>query len=359
VTEPGSSPGTGEGPAQPGSSPGTGEGPAQPGSSPGTGEGPAQPGSSPAIGEGLAQSGSSPATGEGLAQSAGRPDAALSSTLAARPGEPGDGHTRLRLDLSYDGSGFHGWSRQPGLRTVQQVLEEALSRVLALPAGPALTVAGRTDTGVHARGQVAHADVPSQAWAAASETAARRLSRVLPADVRVRAIGPAPEGFDARFSALWRRYSYRVCDEPATADPLRRHDTLWYPRPLDITRMNQAAVACLGEHNFAAFCRRREGASTVRELLRLDWQRAAPGVLVASVVADAFCHNMVRALVGALLAVGDGRRPPGWPAEVLAAGVRDPAVTVIAPHGLCLEEVRYPAAADMAARAATTRQVRT
>jgi tRNA pseudouridine38-40 synthase len=238
------------------------------------------------------------------------------------------------------------------------VLEEALGRVLALPAGPALTVAGRTDAGVHARGQVAHADAPQEAWAAASETAARRLARVLPADVRVRAIGPASEGFDARFSALWRRYSYRVCDDPAAADPLRRHDTLWYPRPLDITRMNQAALVCLGEHDFAAFCRRREGATTVRELLRLNWEQAAPGVVVASVVADAFCHNMVRALVGALLAVGDGRRPPGWPAEVLASGVRDPAVTVTPPHGLCLEEVCYPADADMAARATAARRVR-
>jgi tRNA pseudouridine38-40 synthase len=238
------------------------------------------------------------------------------------------------------------------------VLEEALSRLLTMPAGPALTVAGRTDSGVHARGQVAHADVPSQAWAAASETAARRLSRVLPADVRVRAIGPAPDGFDARFSALSRRYSYRVCDDPAAADPLRRHDTLWYPRPVDVARMNDAAGACLGEHDFAAFCRKREGASTVRELVRLNWERSAPGVVVASVVADAFCHNMVRALVGALLAVGDGRRPPSWLAQVLGAQVRDPAVMVAAPHGLCLEEVSYPPDAALAARAVATRRVR-
>ncbi len=211
---------------------------------------------------------------------------------------------------------------------------------------------------MHARGQVAHADVPSAAWEAASQTAARRLARLLPPDLRVRAIGPAPDGFDARFSALWRRYSYRVCDDPAAADPLRRHDTLWYPRPVDASRMNDAAAACLGTHDFAAFCRRREGASTVRELLRLDWDRIAPGVIVASVVADAFCHNMVRALVGALLAVGDGRREPGWLAQVLAARVRDPAVMVAAPHGLCLEEVCYPAEAGLAARAAATRRVR-
>jgi tRNA pseudouridine38-40 synthase len=266
--------------------------------------------------------------------------------------------TRLRLDLSYDGSQFHGWGRQPGLRTVQPVVEEALGRVLALPAAAALTVAGRTDTGVHARGQVAHADVPTQAWEAAAQTAQRRLSRVLPPDVRVQAIGVAPDGFDARFSPLWRRYSYRVCDDPATADPLRRHDTLWYPRPVNVARMNEAAVACLGEHDFAAFCRRREGATTVRELLRLDWERPPGQVAIATVVADAFCHNMVRALVGAMLAVGDGRRPPGWLAQVLAGGVRDPAVMVAAPHGLCLEEVRYPADTALAARAAATRRVR-
>ncbi len=290
---------------------------------------------------------------------ANSPAAALSGTLAAAGDQPDAVMTRLRLDLSYDGSGFHGWSLQPGLRTVQEVVQEALGRALALPVGPALTVAGRTDAGVHARGQVAHADVPSAAWAAACPAhPARRLARQLPPDVRVRAIGPAPDGFDARFSALWRRYSYRVCDDPAAADPLRRHDTLWYPRRVDVSRMNEAARAFLGPHDFAAFCRRREGASTVRELLRLEWARPAPGVAVATVTADAFCHNMVRALVGGLLSVGDERRPASWLAEVLAARVRDPGVIVAPPHGLCLEEVRYPADADLAARAELTRRPR-
>jgi tRNA pseudouridine38-40 synthase len=271
---------------------------------------------------------------------------------------PGPSAVRLRLDLSYDGSAFHGWARQPGLRTVQQTVEEALCRVLALPAVPRLTVAGRTDAGVHARGQVAHLDVPAGGWAQAAATAARRLRRLLPADVRVHAIGSVPADFDARFSALWRRYSYRVCDDPAGADPLRRHDTLSYPRSLDLGRMNEASAACVGEHDFAAFCRRREGATTVRELLRLTWARPDPGVAVATVIADAFCHNMVRSLTGALLAVGDGSRPAGWLAEVLAAGIRDPAVRVLPPHGLCLEEIGYPAAADFAARAGATRRVR-
>ena len=287
---------------------------------------------------------------------------------------------RLRIDLSYDGSGFSGWAAQPGRRTVEDVLAAALGRVLRLPGPPGLTVAGRTDAGVHARGQVAHADVPADAWAPVADRGpgrpgtqgvqgvqgiqgvygtVARLAAVLPADVRVHAAGPAPDGFDARFSALWRRYSYRVCDDPARADPLRRHETLWSFRRLDVTAMNEAARACLGEHDFAAFCRRRPGATTIRTLRRLEWQRDGDGVAVATVVADAFCHNMVRALVGALLAVGEGRRPPGWPAEVLAAAVRDPAVRVVAPHGLCLDEVGYPPPAELAARAAETRRVRT
>ena len=266
---------------------------------------------------------------------------------------------RLRLDLSYDGSGFSGWARQPGQRTIQDVVEEALGRLLRMPGPPALTVAGRTDAGVHARGQVAHVDVAADSWTQAGPSAARRLSRLLPADIRVHRIGPAPDGFDARFSALWRRYSYRVCDDQAAAEPLRRHDTLWYRHQVDVVVMNEAAAACTGEHDFAAFCRRREGATTIRELLRLEWARTSPSVATATVVADAFCHNMVRALVGALLKVGDGSKPVGWPAQVLAAQVRDPGVTVAAPHGLCLEEICYPLPGELSGRAQETRNVRT
>jgi len=275
------------------------------------------------------------------------------------PGQqPPPGLVRLRLDLGYDGTDFHGWARQPGQRTVQQLTEEALWRALSLPERPALTVAGRTDAGVHARGQVAHVDVPAEAWAAAGESAPRRLGRLLPDDVRVWSVRPAAPGFDARFSALWRRYSYRVCDDPDAADPLGRHQTLWYSRRLDLGPMNEAARECVGEHDFAAFCRRREGATTIREVTRLDWARVAPGIAVATVVADAFCHNMVRALVGALLAVGDGSREPRWVGQVLAVGRRDPAVRVAPPHPLCLEEVGYPEDAALAARAALTRRTR-
>jgi tRNA pseudouridine38-40 synthase len=280
-------------------------------------------------------------------------------TARAAPDSIAPAAIRLRLDLRYDGSAFHGWATQPGLPTVQQTVEEALGRMLRLGEAPSLTVAGRTDAGVHARGQVAHADVPAGSWAAAAGSAGRRLARLLPPAVLVTAIGPAPEGFDARHSALWRRYSYRVCDDRALADPLRRHDTLWYPASLDLDRMNEAARVCLGEHDFAAFCRSRIGATTIRELLRLDWARAEPGVAVATVIADAFCHNMVRALAGALLSVGDGSKPVQWPGELLAARRRDPAARVAPPHPLCLEEVGYPEPGAMAGRAAATRRIRT
>ena len=270
----------------------------------------------------------------------------------------GDSSVRVRVDLSYDGAEFAGWAAQPGQRTVEGVLSETLGHVLRLPAAARLTVAGRTDSGVHARGQVAHADLPADAWAAHADAALRRLSRALPPDLRVRSIGLAPDGFDARFSALWRRYAYRICDDPARADPLRRHDTLWNPRTLDLAAMNEAAALLLGEHDFAAFCRKREGATTVRALRRLEWARDADGVAVGCVVADAFCHNMVRALVGSLLPVGEGSRPLSWPAQVLAATVRDPAVRVVPAHGLSLEEVRYPEPELLAARAALTRRVR-
>ena len=272
---------------------------------------------------------------------------------------------RLRLDLAYDGTDFHGWATQPGLRTVQGLLEAALAQVLRVEAAP-VTCAGRTDTGVHARGQVVHVDVAPDVLAASAgrsadpptEALLRRLNGVLPADVRVRRLREVPEAFDARFSAVWRRYAYRIADHPALADPLVRRAVLARPRRLDLDAMNAAASGLTGEHDFAAFCKRREGATTVRTLLDLSWGRDAEGLAVASVRADAFCHHMVRALVGALVAVGEGRRPPSWAAEVLAAGVRDAAVTVVPAHGLTLEEVGYPDDAGLAAQATAARRVR-
>jgi len=255
---------------------------------------------------------------------------------------------RLRIDLSYDGTDFHGWATQPGLRTVQGTLEAALATVLRVAEAP-VVCAGRTDTGVHARGQVVHLDLPD--GASYDDRLERRLNGILPPDVRVRAVASAPEGFDARFSASWRRYAYRVADTPALVDPLVRGHVLAWPRPLDVSAMAAASRPLLGLQDFAAFCKRREGATTIRTLQRLGWERDAAGLAVATVRADAFCHHMVRSLVGCLLAVGDGRRPMGWPAEVLAAGVRDPAVAVVPAHGLTLEEVGYPDDEELAAQA--------
>jgi tRNA pseudouridine38-40 synthase len=217
-----------------------------------------------------------------------------------------------------------------------------------------LTVAGRTDAGVHAAGQVAHCDL-----SAMPEGFRDRLARALPADVRVRAVAPAPPGFDARFSASRRHYAYRVCDHQWSADPLRRKDTVTWPRALDLDRLNSSAALLLGEHDFAAFCRRREGATTIRELQRLTWTRLPTGVLVAEVSADAFCHSMVRSMVGALLAVGEGRKPASWPATLLTSTERASSVTVAPAHGLTLVGVDYPPDAELAMRAALTRNVRT
>lgn len=274
---------------------------------------------------------------------------------------------RIRLDLGYDGTDFSGWAVQPGLRTVQGSLQTALDTLLRLEPGTAeVVVAGRTDAGVHADGQVCHVDVPAGSWTALPRRSAldpatsllRRLSGVLPADVRVHRVGVAPPGFDARFSATWRRYTYRVCDHPAGVPPLRRRDVVPYPRPLDAAAMDQAGRQLLGLHDFAAFCRRREGATTIRTLLEYGWVRDEQGFLVARVMADAFCHSMVRALVGAVLPVGDGRREVGWPRQVLAAGVRDPAVTVAPARGLVLSQVGYPAVGDLARRAEEARSRR-
>jgi tRNA pseudouridine38-40 synthase len=255
---------------------------------------------------------------------------------------------RLRIDLAYDGTEFHGWAAQPGLRTVQGELSAALATVLRVETVE-VVCAGRTDAGVHARGQVAHCDVDE-----APEGLLRRLNGVLPGDVRVRRLVPAPEGFDARFSALWRRYAYRVADAPESVDPLARRHVLAWPRRLDLDAMNRACQGLLGLHDFASFCRQREGATTIRTLQELGWARDADGLAVATVRADAFCHSMVRSLVGCLLAIGEGRRPPEWAAEILAAGERDPAVTVVHAHGLTLEEVSYPPDAELAVRAEQT-----
>jgi tRNA pseudouridine38-40 synthase len=261
---------------------------------------------------------------------------------------------RLRIDLAYDGTDFRGWATQPGLRTVQAELESALATVLRLP-GVSVVCAGRTDAGVHARGQVAHVDVPPGALAEDPPALERRLNGVLASDVRVRRVAVAADGFDARFSPLWRRYAYRICD--GVPDPLTRGHVLSWPRPLDVDAMNRTSAELLGLRDFASFCKHREGATTVRTLLELSWARSGDR-LVGTVRADAFCHHMVRSLVGCLVTVGEGRRPAGWATEILAARVRDATVTVVPAHGLTLEEVAYPPDAELAERAGLTRDRR-
>ncbi|MGW3887146.1 tRNA pseudouridine(38-40) synthase TruA [Micromonospora chokoriensis] len=266
---------------------------------------------------------------------------------------------RLRLDVSYDGTDFSGWAAQPTRRTVAGVLVETLDLVLGVGTATGLTVAGRTDAGVHATGQVCHLDLPADVWREHEGRLLRRLARLLPTDVRIRAMTEVPADFDARFSATFRRYEYRVTDAPFGAEPLRRHEVLAWPKPLDLAALNAAAGGLIGEHDFAAYCRRKENATTLREVTRLDWRRDPDGILVATVQADAFCQAMVRSLVGAMLVAGDGRRPVEWPGSLLTQQVRSSEVTVAPARGLTLVAVGYPAdPAEYARRADLTRRLR-
>lgn len=278
---------------------------------------------------------------------------------------------RIRIDLSYDGAGFHGWAAQPGLRTVQGELESALAMILRQEV--ALTVAGRTDAGVHAAGQCAHLDVEPAEWEALPGRSSRTPGEALVAkvnaitarraggapgytDVVVTNARAVPDDFDARFSALWRRYSYRIADGVASWNPCRR-DVLWLNYALDVDAMNRAAQTLLGEHDFLSFCKPREGASTVRTLLELGFARE-DGMIVGSAKADAFCHSQVRTLMGTLIEVGRGARDEGWPAARLEEAVRNGEVVVAPPHPLTLEEIGYPDAERYGEQARLTRRYR-
>lgn len=268
---------------------------------------------------------------------------------------------RLRLDVAYDGTDFTGWARQPGHRTVCATIEETLGTVLRVPVS--LTVAGRTDAGVHATGQVAHTDVPPSALQTRSidgdpSRLVRRLAKMLPDDVRVTAVQVVDDAFDARFAALRRHYRYRLTDASFGADPVRARDTATWPRPLDVAAMNAAADVLCGLRDFAAFCRRREGSTTVRDLQRFAWERDADDVLIAHVTADAFCWSMVRSLVGAVSAVGEGRRDLTWCRGLLEQTQRTPDVPVAPARGLTLVGVDYPPSSEWARRAEITRDVR-
>jgi tRNA pseudouridine38-40 synthase len=277
----------------------------------------------------------------------------------------------VRLDIAYDGTGFNGWSRQPQLRTVQAELENALATIFRRhPPAPTLTVAGRTDAGVHAQGQVAHVDLApdqvanilrarrgSEPVVDAGAALARRLRGILGAhaDVVVRRGSVAPVGFDARFSATWRRYEYRIADTVDARDPLQRARTTWHPTILDDDAMDQAARTLVGLHDFAAYCKAREGATTIRTLQEFTWRRDADGVLIAAVQADAFCHSMVRALVGACVAVGEGKLRAPDLVLLRDVGARTSAFKVMPARGLTLMAVGYPDDTELGARAEQTR----
>lgn len=265
---------------------------------------------------------------------------------------------RLRLDVAYDGTDFHGWAAQPGHRTVAGTLLTGLLQLFGPDTVTGMTVAGRTDAGVHATGQVCHVDVAATAWHQPRGPMLRRLARILPPDLRVTAVTPVPAEFDARFSARARRYEYRVSDAPYGVDPLRRRDTLVWRRPLDLARLNAAAAGLVGEHDFAAYCRHKPQSTSVRTVRRLWWRQDPAGAYVATAEADAFCQSMVRSLVGAMLAAGDGSRPPQWPASLLSRRERAGEVHVVGPHGLTLVAIEYPAPEDWAPQAARTRRRR-
>jgi tRNA pseudouridine38-40 synthase len=274
---------------------------------------------------------------------------------------------RLRLDIAYDGTHFRGWAAQPGLRTVQGTLEDALERILGTR--PRLVVAGRTDAGVHASGQVAHVDLdedqvrrlPRRRDAGDPVDAlAGRIRGLLGAypEVTVARTARAPEGFDARFSAVWRAYEYRLADATVPYDPLERARTTTIRGRLDLDAMDAAARSLIGLHDFAAYCKAREEATTIRTLLDFRWRRESDGVLVADVRADAFCHSMVRALVGACAAVGEGRLRVEDVVRIRDDGARTADTKVLAARGLTLVEVGYPADDLLAARAQQTRNRR-
>lgn len=275
------------------------------------------------------------------------------------------GVIRIRCDVAYRGTDFVGWARQPGLRSVQGTLEDALERLMGERI--AVTVAGRTDAGVHARGQVVHCDVPGDRWErlpgrsdrTPGEALRAKLGGILPSDVVVRRVAPAPPGFDARFSALSRTYYYRIADDVMMRDPLTAPFVLWVRSPLDVEAMNRGAAPLVGLRDFAAFCKPRPGASTIRELQDFRWERVEQGpdegLVRATVRADAFCHNMVRALVGASLDVGRGVRGEEWLVQALTSKSRVNSSAVVQPHGLTLEQVAYPPVDQLADRAKAIR----
>lgn len=262
---------------------------------------------------------------------------------------PESGFLRLKIKLAYDGTNFSGWAKQPDRRTVQEEFEKTFTTIVRHQCES--IVAGRTDAGVHATAQIIHIDVPEGTDLA---DLAYRLNRLLDLDLRVLEIEIAPEGFHARFSALRRHYKYQIVDANKAINPLDRYDRASWYRPLDLARLNEASSLLLGEHDFAAFCKFREGATTIRTLETFKWERNEEGLLIAQVVADAFCYSMVRNLVGSAVCVAEGRFEPSWIAEMLANRERISDSMVFPAEGLTLVQVDYPNNAQLLARAALT-----
>jgi tRNA pseudouridine38-40 synthase len=267
---------------------------------------------------------------------------------------PESGFRRLRIDIAYDGTRFSGWATQPGRRTMQDLVEEAIARISRTNIES--IVAGRTDAGVHATGQVIHVDLPDAMFDGELTYIDLRykLNRILDDDVRIMNISDAPAGFHARFSALRRYYSYKIIDNNDVIPPLTRNDVASWYRPLDLDRMNEASQLVLGHHDFAAFCKFRQGGTTIRTLEKYQWKRQDDGLLVADLVADAFCYSMVRNLVGAVVCVADGRKEPEWIAELLANKERVSDSLVFPARGLTLYQVDYPTDDQLLERAKIT-----
>jgi len=249
------------------------------------------------------------------------------------------GFSRLRIDLTYDGSDLSGWAKQPGLRTVQEEVETALSTITRSKA--ATIVAGRTDAGVHAKHQVFHVDLPADIDI---ENLAFRLNQILKSDIRILSAMKAPEYFHARFGATSRRYQYKIIDGGQVTAPLDRYDSAEWFRSLDIDLMNQACQSILGEHDFFTFCKHRQGMSTVKNLMKFDWHRDEKGVVIGVIEANSFGYNMVRNLVGAAVCVGEGRFEPSWLRKILDEKVRVSDSYVFPAKGLTLLSIQYPPA---------------
>jgi tRNA pseudouridine38-40 synthase len=276
-----------------------------------------------------------------------------------------DGFTRLRLDFGYDGTDFYGWSKQTDLRTIQGEFLKALTLIFGDDEnGFGLRVAGRTDAGVHAVGQVLHMDLSADQLKRlgrndSMEDIAYKLNGLLPLDIRINKASLAPAGFDARFSAINRRYRYRLADRSAAKNPLESRFTLETYGNLDINAMNQACKVLLGLHDFASFCKPREGATTIRELQEILVNRVSNGVIEIEIQADAFCHNMVRSIVGALIGVGQGKADAAKIKELLEKTNREGSFKVVSPHGLQLMAIGYPADELLAHQAREARNFRT